>query len=610
MKVKFLPKFILFCLAVFAGVAGFRHLVYTGVIPRPAAMKSVLPVKAEEITAEVLQTTGNVKAVDLGTNTPLKRCVDGNTRNCVNGVVHEFEIWAWNANGAFLVANGGPMTTVGSLMGKRGVLVSIKRQDDSGVMKTDLLDTAARLKSDPLAPGIKFVTVMGDGGAQFFKDLEKACPTCEFEVVGVFGYSRGEDVFMGPAAWKTNCEAMRGGMTIGVIRDGDWNIALKKMAMCGNIPNNPDHTVYDFNAMNWINSDSYTKAAEDFATGKACVDLPVKGSVPAGVKLVDGKFHKCADAVVTWTPGDVTVAKTRGGVVPILSTRESVFQMPCTLIGIKSWNAAHPEDVKNILAATFEAADQLRTNPAAMQRFGEISAKVYAEKDPSYWIKYFKGVVEKDAVGVMVPLGGSSVANLADNIQAFGLNGGRSLFAATYETFGKYVVQQYPKAYPDFPPVSKILNTKYVQAVRDSGGITDVAENVVVTQSSAPMNSIEGKRDYNIQFASGSAQIMAASYADLNVIADEVMITKYVVALHGHTDNARWGSLPEAQSAEKNMQLSQDRADAVAAYLKKRGVVNVIRTYAHGQEEPVADNSTPVGKARNRRVQVMLGTVN
>ena len=475
MKVKLLPKLILFVLVVGGTVGLFRHLVYTGVIPRPNALKSLIPVKAEEINAEVLNTSGNVKAIDLGTTKPMRPCMDGNTSNCLPGAIHEMLIWAWNANGALILATGGAQfqdgkmkglqTSVGSLMAKHGVNVRIMRQDDSGQMKTELVDTATRLKSDPNASGTKFVTVMGDGGAQFFKDLKKLCPECQFEVVGVLGYSRGEDVFMGPAAWKTNCEAMRGGVTEGVLRDGDWNIGLKKLAMC-NIPNNPDDTVYDPNAMNWINAESYTKAAELFASNTACVDLPVKG------KIGGGKVHKCADAVVTWTPGDVTVAKNRGGVVPILSTRQSVFQMPCILVGIKQWDAAHADDVKGILAASFEAADQLHSNPTALQKFGEFSAALYQEQTPQYWIKYYKGVIEPDVTGVMVPLGGSAVSNLADNLQAFGLSGGKNLFAATYNTFGKIVVQQYPKMYPDFPPVETILNTTYVQAIRDSGNMS------------------------------------------------------------------------------------------------------------------------------------------
>ena len=67
----------------------------------------------------------------------------------------------------------------------------------------------------------------------------------------------------------------------------------------------------------------------------------------------------------------------------------------------------------------------------------------------------------------------------------------------------------------------------------------------------------------------------------------------YVV---GHTDNT--GVL------EANMKLSQDRADAVKAELVKRGVdASIITATGFGQENPIADNKTPAGRAVNRRVE-------
>jgi phosphate transport system substrate-binding protein len=56
---------------------------------------------------------------------------------------------------------------------------------------------------------------------------------------------------------------------------------------------------------------------------------------------------------------------------------------------------------------------------------------------------------------------------------------------------------------------------------------------------------------------------------------------------------------------EKNLALSAQRAEAVAALFKQRGlppglVLNL------GAELPVADNSTEAGRERNRRVEVFL----
>ena len=62
-----------------------------------------------------------------------------------------------------------------------------------------------------------------------------------------------------------------------------------------------------------------------------------------------------------------------------------------------------------------------------------VSQAVYNEKgaDPGYWYKYFQGTQEKDKKGIVVDLGGSAVANLADNLRVFGLAPGSvNAFAA------------------------------------------------------------------------------------------------------------------------------------------------------------------------------------
>lgn len=599
-------RLLIFIAALAILAFGYRHFVSTGLIPRPSILKSMIPMKAEEITAAPIAPNGNVKLAPLPSSSAVQPCVDGNTRNCVPGPVHEMETWAWNANMPLFLATGGASdgkgikTSKGSFMEKHGVNVHIVRQDDTGVMQQDLLDTAQRLVSDPNATGIKYVTIMGDGGAQFFEainpKLAKVCPDCIMKVAGILGRSNGEDGFWGPQAWKDNCEAMRGGVSVGVLRDGDWNIAQKKLFQC-QVPNNPDDTVYDPKAMNWVNADSYTKAAEMFVQGY-CVDLPVKG------RIGGGKQHVCVQGVVTWTPGDVTVAKKKGGVVPILTTKQSAFQMPCILVGISSWMHAHPQDVSGILAASFEAADQIKANPAALQRAGEISAVLYKEENAAYWVKYYRGVTEPDALGRSVPLGGSAVSNLADNLQYFGFSG-PSLFAATYTTFGNIVVQQYPNLVPTFPPVAQILDTSYLEAVRASNSLpTDNAEAATTYTPGKPMSSIEGKRDYAIEFRTGSAEILQPSIPMLDQIVNDVLITKYAVAIHGHTDNTG--------TAEGNMSLSQARAQSVRQYIDRKGQFpeGRVRVYAHGSEDPVGSNDTAEGRSRNRRVEIVLGTVN
>ena len=75
-----------------------------------------------------------------------------------------------------------------------------------------------------------------------------------------------------------------------------------------------------------------------------------------------------------------------------------------------------------------------------------------------------------------------------------------------------------------------------------------------------------------------------------------------LIHVEGHTD--RIGT------QEYNQKLSERRADAVKAYLVSKGVEkNRVYTEGKGEKQPVADNKTKEGKAKNRRVEIeVVGT--
>jgi outer membrane protein OmpA-like peptidoglycan-associated protein len=380
----------------------------------------------------------------------------------------------------------------------------------------------------------------------------------------------------------------------GVLRDGDWNIALKWLGD-NKIPNNPDESTYDPEALNWVNASDYIEAAQKYVSG-FCSEL-------SNVKTKKKEKH-CVDGVVTWTPGDVTAAEQKGGIVSIVSTREYRSQMPHVVIGSKRWMGQNKKLVTGMLAATFEAGDRIKTNDDALRQAAALSALVYKEKDGAYWYKYFKVQSQKDKQGIDVDLGGSSVNNLADNQQLFGLvAGSTNLFAATYTVFGNIVKSQYPNLVPTFYPVDQILDTSFVKELGASGGKVTEAD-LPKFQPDQTVKAVVSRRSWDIQFATGSANFTPQTLAELKALFNELVVAGgTLIEIHGHTDNAG--------AADANQKLSEDRAFAVKKWLEAQSPTNFpdgrVKVFAHGMTQPVDSNSTVEGRAKNRRVEIVLG---
>ncbi|MDK3016619.1 OmpA family protein [Pseudodonghicola flavimaris] len=104
----------------------------------------------------------------------------------------------------------------------------------------------------------------------------------------------------------------------------------------------------------------------------------------------------------------------------------------------------------------------------------------------------------------------------------------------------------------------------------------------------------------DITFATDSFTVRPALRADLNTVSQHLLrYPDMMVQVIGHTDSDG--------DAAYNVGLSQRRASAVANILQANGVPYTrLTTIGRGEEVPIASNLTAEGKARNRRVEIVM----
>jgi outer membrane protein OmpA-like peptidoglycan-associated protein len=157
---------------------------------------------------------------------------------------------------------------------------------------------------------------------------------------------------------------------------------------------------------------------------------------------------------------------------------------------------------------------------------------------------------------------------------------------------------------PNWYPVEQILDTSYVQGLVTAEAPRTEAD-LPKFREAARVETVVSRRAWDIQFESGSAKFTRAAETELAALLNDLMIASgTLVEVHGHTDNQG--------NADKNMQLSEDRAFAVKQWLESQSSANFpkgrVKVFAHGQTQPLESNASAGGRAKNRRVEIVLGT--
>lgn len=152
------------------------------------------------------------------------------------------------------------------------------------------------------------------------------------------------------------------------------------------------------------------------------------------------------------------------------------------------------------------------------------------------------------------------------------------------------------------------IGTRAQELVAAVWGVNSVRVEVIPETNTAPkpppaaVTEVQNKlndivRLRNVEFQSGSAQLTAEGASVLNQVADAlVKSSALTVSVAGHTD--------ASGNPVDNQTLSEARANSVRTYLIAKGVAGSRMTAAgFGQSKPIADNATPDGRRRNRRIE-------
>jgi len=114
----------------------------------------------------------------------------------------------------------------------------------------------------------------------------------------------------------------------------------------------------------------------------------------------------------------------------------------------------------------------------------------------------------------------------------------------------------------------------------------------------------------DLLFASGSWEMRPQGQKIIAGFAQKLAPTQqHHLLVSGFTDNAPIGPALRRQGVTSNDELSQKRAEAVMQFLISQGVdPTLISAHGYGEANPVAPNDTPAGRAKNRRVELSLGS--
>lgn len=141
----------------------------------------------------------------------------------------------------------------------------------------------------------------------------------------------------------------------------------------------------------------------------------------------------------------------------------------------------------------------------------------------------------------------------------------------------------------------------------DGDGVPDTADQcantpagVAVDGSGCPTAArLDSAQAVDIEFTPGEAELAASAYVALDALVERLKAYPDVdLEVQGHTS--------DTGGTDKNLALSQTRAEVVVRYLVEHGVAaRRLTPVGYGEDNPVVDNDSPENRAQNERIMIV-----
>jgi outer membrane protein OmpA-like peptidoglycan-associated protein len=339
----------------------------------------------------------------------------------------------------------------------------------------------------------------------------------------------------------------------------------------------PDHTVFEFMITN-----SRLTPAEVTEVRRATQFSPDDFTFGRTL-FTQGKV----DVACLWEP-DVTLALAgRRGAHRLFSTADATELVADVLLTSRTLLDDHPQIAEKLARAWFAAVSLAERDRPAAARLISTAASRFRDE-----LGYEK---------TLAALSWAKWTDLADNARLFGLDGSSPGFDRVYnQADGIWI--NYPEAEikDRFAP-SVLRDDRVVRKIWEEAGkpvaLPPVAGESELARSGKPVFT----KSLSINFATASSRLTHEAIATINqqVLAQLQMAGGMSVRIEGNTDSVG--------DRDENQMLSEMRAKAIVEYLATKGIAaSRMVARGNGQRNPRATNSTPEGRAENRRTDILF----